>query len=72
MGHKNSKRKPIPAAACPRCGGWTSFGGMSQHSKATTPVSGRTGCTCFAGKCGCGTCAKCIASQGRAEAREVD
>lgn len=36
----------IPAAACNKCGGWTSFGGMSQHSKTTTPVLGRTGCTC--------------------------
>lgn len=36
----------IPAAACPRCGGWTTFGGMSQHATATKPVLGRTGCTC--------------------------
>jgi hypothetical protein len=36
----------IPAAACSRCGGWTSFGGMSQYSKSSTPVLGRTGCTC--------------------------
>ena len=36
--------KNIPAAACPRCGGWTQFGGMSQHAEATTPVIGRTGC----------------------------
>jgi hypothetical protein len=34
----------IPAAACPRCGGWTQFGGMSQHAEATTPVLERTGC----------------------------
>lgn len=39
-------REPIPAAACPKCGGWTSFGGMSQHSNSTVPVDGRTGCTC--------------------------
>jgi len=37
----------IPAAACKRCGGWTSFGGMSQHRDSETPVMGRTGCTCF-------------------------
>lgn len=36
----------IPAAACGNCGGWTSFGGMSQHADATEPVLGRTGCTC--------------------------
>jgi hypothetical protein len=73
MSHKNSKRN-IPAAACQRCGGWTSFGGMSQHSKSATPVHGRTGCNCIKPmKCGgCGTCAKCIASQGRAEERAVD
>lgn len=35
-----------PAAACPRCGGWTAHGGMSQHSKSEEPVLGRTGCTC--------------------------
>ena len=35
----------IPAAACQQCGGWTSQGGMSQHSKAVEPVDGRTGCT---------------------------
>jgi hypothetical protein len=30
----------FPAAACPVCGGWTRFGGMSQHSK------GPDGCKC--------------------------
>lgn len=35
-----------PAAACPRCGGWTKCGGMSQHAEAVKPVMGRTGCTC--------------------------
>lgn len=39
-----------PAAACPACGGWTSSGGMSQHSKSKTPVLGRAGCTCNTGK----------------------
>ena len=24
-------------AACPRCGGWTTFGGMSQHAECTSP-----------------------------------
>jgi hypothetical protein len=28
------------AAACPRCGGWTGYGGMSQYAK------GEDGCTC--------------------------
>ena len=36
----------IPAAACGKCGGWTDFGGMSQHADSKVPVSGRTGCTC--------------------------
>ena len=36
----------VPAAACPRCGGWTGYGGMSQHSTSTVPVMGRTGCVC--------------------------
>lgn len=36
----------VPAAACNTCGGWTSFGGMSQHSESDHPVMGRTGCTC--------------------------
>ena len=35
-----------PAAACGRCGGWTSFGGMSQHSTTHVPVNGRFGCVC--------------------------
>lgn len=39
----------IPAAACPRCGGWTAQGGCAQHAKATEPVLGRTGCTCVGG-----------------------
>ena len=34
------------AAACMKCGGWTSFGGMSQHHKTTVPVMGRLGCIC--------------------------
>tara|TARA_R110000824_G_scaffold137755_7_gene302389 strand:- start:1850 stop:2260 length:411 start_codon:yes stop_codon:yes gene_type:complete len=33
-----------PAASCPKCGGWTGHGGMSQHRNATTPVMGRLGC----------------------------
>lgn len=41
-----NETQKIPAAACQKCGGWTSFGGMSQHSKSTVPVMGRTGCTC--------------------------
>ena len=36
----------IPAAACPRCGGWTTTGGMSQYANNTTPVLGRVGCDC--------------------------
>lgn len=43
--HVNSMDN-IPAAACPRCGGWTNFGGCSQHSESDIPVMGRTGCTC--------------------------
>jgi hypothetical protein len=35
-----------PAAACPRCGGWTSFGGMSQHSDPKKLHLGRFGCNC--------------------------
>jgi hypothetical protein len=30
----------IPAGACQRCGGWTTFGGMSQHAH------GPKGCVC--------------------------
>lgn len=30
----------LPAAACPRCWGWTPMGGMSQHA------NGPQGCTC--------------------------
>lgn len=44
MPHQNDMRN-IPAAACSICGGWTSRGGMSQHSDTKTPVIGRTGCT---------------------------
>jgi len=43
--HKNDTVK-VPAAACPRCGGWTPFGGCSQHSNSEVPVHGRTGCNC--------------------------
>lgn len=42
----NDLSSKVPAAACPRCGGWTSFGGCSQHSNSIVPVMGRTGCTC--------------------------
>lgn len=40
--------KAHPAAACGVCGGWTAFGGMSQHHRTTTPVMGRFGCVCNA------------------------
>jgi hypothetical protein len=46
---KRKHRNPmdhVPAAACPRCGGWTGHGGMAQHSHAKKPVLGRTGCAC--------------------------
>jgi hypothetical protein len=36
----------IPAAACNACGGWTTYGGMSQYSNSLKPVNGRTGCMC--------------------------
>jgi len=36
----------IPAAACSRCGGWTGYGGMSQHSDSMELLLGRTGCLC--------------------------
>ena len=38
-----------PAASCPKCGGWTSSGGMSQHRNNTSPAMGRLGCkvACF-------------------------
>lgn len=36
----------VPAGACGKCGGWTSFGGMSQYAGCADPVHGRTGCTC--------------------------
>jgi len=47
----NNDRTSIPAAACPRCGGWTTYGGCSQHAASLVPVAGRTGCVClgFAG-----------------------
>lgn len=58
-GGKRGSRKPkkntgskTPAAACPRCGGWTSYGGMSQYSASRVPVLGRTGCTCTTKKRG--------------------
>ena len=37
----------VPGAACPRCGGWTSFGGMSQYSESNDAVMGRIGCVCY-------------------------
>lgn len=43
---KEAQKKFIPPAACGKCGGWTSYGGMSQYSNSYTPVSGRTGCNC--------------------------
>ena len=46
--HRNDTSN-VPAAACPTCGGWHSSGGMSQHAHETTPVLGRTGCTCNGG-----------------------
>jgi hypothetical protein len=46
----NATTKPshasVPAAACACCGGWTSFGGMSQYTNSKAPVLGRVGCTC--------------------------
>lgn len=37
----------IPVAACPRCGGWTGYGGMSQYrNNVETRTIGRTGCVC--------------------------
>ena len=36
----------VPAAACPRCGGWTATGGMSQFADSDQPIQGRTGCVC--------------------------
>ena len=43
--HKNDTSN-VPAAACRRCGGWTTQGGMSQHGTSNVPVMGRTGCDC--------------------------
>ena len=40
----------IPAAACPRCGGWTTYGGCAQHAASLVPGHGRTGCVCHAPK----------------------
>jgi hypothetical protein len=40
----------LPAAACPRCGGWTAYGGMAQHAASTHPVHGRAGCVCHLSK----------------------
>lgn len=37
-----------PGAACSRCGGWTSSGGMSQHARSKVAVLGRKGCACAA------------------------
>lgn len=49
----NPRRKmagslPAPAAACPRCGGWTGHGGMSQYShyRGRLKYMGRGGCLC--------------------------
>lgn len=39
-----------PAATCPRCGGWSSHGGMSQFSKSHILVLGRVGCFCLGAK----------------------
>ncbi len=33
-----------PDASCPKCGGWTSYGGMSQYRSSTSPEMGRLGC----------------------------
>lgn len=44
--HGKKVHWPLPAAACPRCGGWTNSGGMSQYSKSREVIDGRTGCTC--------------------------
>lgn len=43
---KTPNSLPGPPASCPRCGGWTSYGGCSQFHKSLTPVHGRTGCLC--------------------------
>lgn len=43
---KTPNPMPGPAAACPRCGGWTNYGGCSQFYKSLTFVNGRTGCFC--------------------------
>lgn len=41
--HKNDITD-IPAAACGYCGGWTNYGGMSQHANTEKPYKGRMGC----------------------------
>ena len=43
--HKNDMTN-LPAAACRRCGGWTTQGGMSQYSRSAKLVMNRTGCDC--------------------------
>lgn len=39
----------VPVAACGTCGGWTHWGGMSQHRQTLKPVMGRYGCLCHDG-----------------------
>ena len=50
--HVNDLTK-VPAAACSKCGGWHSRGGMKQYANSTVPVVAggyaRTGCTCGLG-----------------------
>ena len=41
-GYTHEGMPPVPS--CPKCGGWTAFGGMSQHRSNTTRVRGRLGC----------------------------
>ena len=36
--------KKVPAAACSGCGGWTTYGGMSQYYRSEEKVQGRYGC----------------------------
>jgi len=33
-----------PAASCPKCGGWSSYGGVSQNFSSPTLELGRLGC----------------------------
>jgi len=49
MPTKTNDLTNVPAAACHKCGGWASMGGMSQHRASATPVMGRTGCLCMPG-----------------------